>query len=116
MLKRFILWDFARGSWQYDVMVGLILVFIFLTPRNWFFDQPRIPKPSDVVMVHSDTGRSEFWIRAQILERIPEGQRTVRLTELLQSRTSNRHLEITRVEPIVDSEGELQGYMAFAKP
>ena len=25
MLKRFILWDFPRGSWQYDVMVGIIL-------------------------------------------------------------------------------------------
>ena len=116
MLKRFILWDFARGSWQYDVMVGLILAFIFLTPRHFFFDQPRIPKPSDVVMVHSESGRAEFWIRAQTLERIPENQRTVRLTQLLQSRTSNRNLAITRVEPIVDSEGELQGYMAFARP
>jgi hypothetical protein len=116
MFKRFILWDFARASWQYDVMVGLILVFIFVTPRNWFFDQPRIPKASDIVMVHSESGRSEFWIRAQILERIPEGQQTARLTELLQSRTSNRNLSIIRLEQIVDSEGELQGYMAFAKP
>jgi len=22
MLKRFILWDFPRATWQYDVMVG----------------------------------------------------------------------------------------------
>src|ERR1044071_7092721 len=110
MLKRFILWDFARGSWQYDVMVGLILVFIFLTPRHYFFDQPRIPKASDVVMVHSESGCAEFWIRAQILERIPEEQRVGRLTELLQSRTSNRNLSILRLQQIVDSEGELQGY------
>ena len=25
MLKRFVLWDYKRGSWQYDVMVGIIL-------------------------------------------------------------------------------------------
>jgi hypothetical protein len=33
----------------------------------------------------------------------------------LQSRMSNRKLSVTRVEPIRDSEGELQGYMAFAR-
>ena len=32
-LKRFILWDYARGSLQYDLMVVLILAFIFVTPR-----------------------------------------------------------------------------------
>ena len=42
-LKRFILWDYPRASWQYDVMVGVILAFIFLTPRSWFRDQPRTP-------------------------------------------------------------------------
>ena len=59
---------------------------------------------------------SEFWVRAQILERVPENQQVARLTQLLQSRTSNRNLSIIRLEQIVDSEGELQGYMAFAKP
>jgi hypothetical protein len=40
-LKRFILWDYPRAGWQYDLMVGLILAFIFLTPRDWFRDQTR---------------------------------------------------------------------------
>src|SRR5438309_1891400 len=46
MLKRFILWDFPRASWQYDLIVALILAFIFLTPRDLFRDQPRIPHAS----------------------------------------------------------------------
>ena len=29
-LKRFVLWDYARATWQYDVMVAIILAFIFL--------------------------------------------------------------------------------------
>ena len=34
-LGRFIFWEFPRASWQYDVMVGLILAFILfrLEPR-----------------------------------------------------------------------------------
>jgi len=29
---------------------------------------------------------------------------------------ANKKLRVTRVEPILDSEGELQGYLAFARP
>ena len=27
-------WTYERGTWQYDVMVILILAFIFVTPRG----------------------------------------------------------------------------------
>ena len=52
-VKRFIFWDYPRAGWQYDIMVGLILAFIFLTPRDWFRDQP---KASSVVMLPSESG------------------------------------------------------------
>jgi hypothetical protein len=116
MLKRFILWDFKRGSWQYDVMVSAILLFIFVTPRDWFGDQPRIPRVSTIAMLPSDNGSSPFYIDAKILDGIPENQRVARLTQLLQSGTSDRRLRVMRLEPILDSEGELQGYLAFARP
>jgi hypothetical protein len=35
-MKRIILWDHERGSWQYDVFCLLIIAFIFLTPNSWF--------------------------------------------------------------------------------
>jgi hypothetical protein len=31
-----LLWNYERGSWQYDVMCGLIVAFILLTPRSFF--------------------------------------------------------------------------------
>src|SRR4029079_4680358 len=34
--KRIILWDYSRGTWQYDVLCLLIIAFIFLTPKTWF--------------------------------------------------------------------------------
>jgi hypothetical protein len=51
-----------------------------------------------------------------VLRGVPENERVAHLTELLQTSTSNRRLTITRIEPVLDSEGELQGYMAFARP
>jgi hypothetical protein len=115
MLKRFTLWDYPRGSRPYDVMVGIILAFILLTPRDWFRDQPRIPKASSISMLPSENGSYPFFVDAELLKKIPENQRVAKLTELLQKRTSNRHVKVIRVEPILDSEGELQGYMAFAR-
>jgi hypothetical protein len=116
MLKRFILWDFPRASWQYDIMVGIILAFIFLTPRDWFRDQPRIPKASSISMLPSENGGSAFFVDSELLAGIAENQRVARLTDLLRTRMSNRRLTVIRVEPILDSDGELQGYMAFARP
>jgi hypothetical protein len=112
MLKRFILWDYPRASWQYDVIVAVILAFIFLTPRDWFRDQPRIPHASSIAMLPPGT----FFVDAQLLAGIAENQRVAKLTEILRTRMSNRKLQVTRVEPILDSEGELQGYIASARP
>ncbi len=36
MLKQVWLWPYERGTWQYDIIVGLILAFIFFTPRTLF--------------------------------------------------------------------------------
>jgi len=116
MLKRFILWDYQRGSWQYDLVVGIILLFIFATPRDWFRDQPKIPNASNIALLPSENGSSVFFVDSQFLAGIAENQRVARLTDVLQSRMSNRRLKVIRVEPILDSEGELQGYMAFARP
>src|SRR5689334_9007660 len=117
MLKRFILWDFPRGGWQYDVMVGIILAFVFLTPRAWFRDQARIPQASNIVMLPSDhRGSGLFWIDPQFLNGVPEGQRVSRATEIVRGRTANRRLNVTQVEPVYDSDKAVQGYVAFARP
>jgi len=36
MMRRLVLWDYERGTWQYDVFCLLIIAFIFLTPKTWF--------------------------------------------------------------------------------
>ncbi|MEX2261818.1 MAG: hypothetical protein WD696_07690 [Bryobacteraceae bacterium] len=117
-VKRTILWDFPRGSWQYDAMVAAILAFIFLTPREFFRDQPRIPRPSNVVSLPADTGTgssSVFWVDAELLAGVPENERLDTLSTILRSRTGKRQ-NVTRVEPIRDSENEIKGFMAYTRP
>ncbi|MBZ5724979.1 MAG: hypothetical protein LAP87_08285 [Acidobacteriia bacterium] len=116
MLKRFVLWDYARASWQYDVMVGIILAFIFLVPREWFRDRPRIPQASIITMLPAEKGSLPFVVDPEFLAGMPENQRLAKLTQEVRTRMSNSHLTVTRVEPFMDSEGELRFYIAFARP
>ena len=38
--RRVFFWTYARNTWQWDVLCVLILIFIFLTPKNWFANRP----------------------------------------------------------------------------
>src|ERR1035437_5832818 len=98
MLKRFILWDVPRASWQYDVIVAAILAFIFLTPRDWFRDQPRIPHASSIGLLASEKGMSVFFVDAQLLAGTAANNRVAKLTAVFGSRMSSRSLSVTRVE------------------
>jgi hypothetical protein len=115
-LKRFVLWDFARATWQYDVMVAIILAFIFVTPRAWFRDQPRIPHASNISMLPAEHGSNMYWIDPELLSGVPENQRMSKLAAILTTRTGKQQ-SVLRVQPVYDdSEDELKGYMAFTKP
>jgi hypothetical protein len=42
VVKSYFYWTYTRGSFHYDVMVTLILAFIFITPWLWNYgDKPR---------------------------------------------------------------------------
>ena len=110
--KQFIFWEFARASWQYDIVVALILAFIFLVPRDLFHDQP---KASSVVMLPSEGGSAVFWIEPELLTSAAEADRNAKASLLLKTRTGKKY-DLVRLEPIFDAEKDIRGYMAYTKP
>lgn len=58
ILKSYFYWTYSRGSFHYDVMVTLILLFIFVTPHLWRFGDRPSPVPSQVhpILVSGDGG------------------------------------------------------------
>jgi hypothetical protein len=59
LLKSYFYWTYPRGCFHYDVMVTLVLLFIFITPHLWSYgDTPSSaagpPHPMQVV---GDGGR-----------------------------------------------------------
>ncbi len=59
LLKSYFYWTYPRGNVHYDVMVTLILLFIFVTPQLWDYgDKPsRAPGPSHPIQVANDGAR-----------------------------------------------------------
>jgi len=105
-----LLWDFPRASWQYDVIVAVILLFIFLTPRDWFRDQPRTPQSSAISLLPGS-----YWLEPELLSGIPDDQRASQAASILQARYKKRQT-VTQLQPIYNSERELQGFIVFTRP
>ena len=112
VLKRIIFWDFPRASWQYDVIVVLILAFIFLTPREVFRDQP---KAQSIVLLPNDSAGTEvFYLEPKLLLEISEGERFQKAAQMLQKKDGKK-LALYRLTPIYDSEKDIKGFMAYTK-
>lgn len=111
--KRLVFWEFPRASWQYDVVVAFILLFIFVTPREWFHDQP---KESSVVVLPSLHASNRVFIAPELLEHVPEQLRIARAETLVHKRTG-KTWHVVRVEPIRDdAEKEIKGFIAYTAP
>jgi hypothetical protein len=111
-MRRLIFWEVSRGSWQYDIVVGLILAFIFLTPRELFKDQPR---PLSIVQMAPGSGVHAFWIEPALLDPVAETSRAAVSAQLLAKRYG-KAMRVIRVEPVFDSSETQQGYMAIVEP
>lgn len=117
VLYRTLLWSYERGSWQYDVAVGVILVFVLLTPSRWFRDQPQVGVPATASMVESVkyTGDAEVYrVDARLLappERTPALQNDLHnAMQRARPDLSDGHFSIGKIEPIRDAEGNVIAY------
>ncbi len=119
ILNRTFFWSYERGAWQYDVAVVLILIFVLLTPRRWFQDQPQvgIPDASERVqlILFSDGGhRQEYRVDARVLappERTPALQND--LHQALQRALPdlrNGRFSISNIEAVRDEKGTVIAY------
>jgi hypothetical protein len=71
IFNRAFFWAYERGTWQYDLAVGLILVFVLATPRGWFHDQPQVgvspTAPGGVMLLKDDGVNKTFSVDARVL-------------------------------------------------
>lgn len=112
-LLNILFWAYERGSKPYDLVVILILAFIFLTPRAWFDDRPTLQltdlrnHQGIVEVTHRSDGGS-YLVDARLVEARRSQKLEDAVTEILRPRIS-KSFTIKSVEPL--REGDiLLGY------
>ena len=119
ILKRTFFWSYERGTWQYDIAVVIILIFVFL-PRGWFHDEPVVglsaTAPGQVALVAGSekSDRQTYRIDARVLappEQTPALQNELHsaLRKALPD-LSNGRFSITNIEPVRDEQGTVIAY------
>jgi hypothetical protein len=115
-LRGYILWQYERGTLHYDIMVTLILIFIFFSPRVIDFnDKPiaRNPHPTDVVVTADAEGRLVYQVEANAI--VPGNEHSVRDQLLRIIEPISGAVSIVSYETVSDSKGKVQSYKVLAQ-
>jgi hypothetical protein len=115
-IRGYILWSYERGSLHYDIMVTLILIFIFVSPHFINFkDKPveHIPHLTGVVVIPGEKGEFIYQIQASAVK-TTEGEDVRRQLEQIIEPISGA-VSITNVETVKDLSGHIQSYKVWVE-
>ena len=115
-IRSYILWQHERGTLHYDIMVTLILIFIFFSPRVINFkDKPisRYPHPTEVVVTADAEGRLIYQVSASAVTAGDDKDVRDQLLRIIEPISGA--VSIVGYETVSDHKGKLQGYRVVAK-
>jgi hypothetical protein len=114
-LKGYLFWTYDRGSFHYDVMVTLILLFIFVAPRFIDFkDQPAGNLPHRVQVLAAD-GRQELVYEVDAAQVDAQDEDMVRVNFQRALRPIAGAVIIDRLEALRDDSGHIVAYRAWVR-
>jgi len=121
-IRGYVLWSYERGTLHYDVMVTLILLFVFLSPY-WinFNDKPveRNPHPTGVVVLPDGQGGLIYQVDGSALagrnDSIGRDEDAIRdeLRQIIEPISGA--VTITRYDIIRDGKGHIQIYKVWVQ-
>jgi hypothetical protein len=113
-ISGYIWWTHERGTFHYDVMVILILAFIFLAPL-WvnFNDKPaeRNPHPTEVVVYPDPQGSLVYEIGSSAVKGQDDAAIREELLRVIEPLAGE--VELVRYEQVRDRRGKLLSYKAW---
>lgn len=127
-IGRVFFWSYDRGSWPYDIMVVAILVFVLLTPRKWFHDQPRsagAARPGvELIAQNSDSQSYTYRMNASML---PVEKRSAKSTPELEREMhdtlgrnvpdlADRPFQVIQIDPVTGAGGAVLYYDVTVHP
>jgi len=102
LFKKLFFWNYARNTWQWDVLCVVILIFIFLTPKKWFENGER-----ECNAGHQNSAVSTVLIGAELIE---NAQDKGRIEQVVKTMTNCPNVEVLQVRALPGNDGKPRGY------
>jgi hypothetical protein len=122
LLRGYLFWTYERGSIHYDVMVTLILIFMFVSPWLINFND----RPVETVALHAsevlvkeagtvgDNSRFVFQIRADDLGKATQGSDAELKAAILRAvEPISGEVTLEQYKPVKDAQGRIIAYDAW---
>jgi hypothetical protein len=101
-LKKIFFWNYARNTWQWDLLCVVILIFIFLTPNWWFLSG----EPAQGTVHQSPVARTLVLSPEDVGNEGDKG----RIGQRIEALTGRRNVEVLAVRRVLDSEGRTRSF------
>ncbi len=127
-IVRTVFWSYERGSWPYDVMVIVIVLFVLATPSRWFHDQPQVSAfASSKVQFRSQDFASQTHTYRLDASLLPPDKRASAASPELEREThdilartvddlGDQTFQIVRIEPVRGDTGSVISYDVTVHP
>jgi hypothetical protein len=116
-IRSYILWSYERGSFHYDVMVTLILLFVFFTPY-WinYKDKPieRNPHPTGVSVLPDTQGGFLYQIEGTAVSGKEDAEIRDQLLQIIEP-IAGGAVSISKYEAVKDSRGRILSYRVWVQ-
>ncbi len=115
-IRDFVLWSYERGTIQYDVMVTLILLFLFLSPYFINYkDKPVQHNPNAAGVTINTDGKGGFiyQIEGSAVSAGDDGAVRTELLKIIEPISGE--VNITKVVPMKDSAGHVLVYKVWVQ-
>jgi hypothetical protein len=101
-LKKIFFWNYARNTWQWDLLCVVILIFIFLTPKSWFMSSERAQRS-----VHQSPVATTVVLSREVVENEEDkGQ----IEERVKALTGRAKVEVLAVRRVLDADGRTRSF------
>ncbi|MFN2492666.1 MAG: hypothetical protein ABR501_07280 [Pyrinomonadaceae bacterium] len=95
-------WNYARNTWQWDMLCAVILAFIFLTPKSWFENSERRS-----IVLHQSPTASTMVVSPELIENAKDKADLERRVRGFTGRDAARVVDVRK---IADKDGKVRAY------
>jgi hypothetical protein len=115
-IRSYILWQHERGTLHYDVMVTLILIFIFATPYWINYNDKPVPRnlhQTDVIVAADAQGGLIYEISGSTITQGDDASVQAQLRRIIAPISGA--VTILKYETVTDRKGRVQSYRVWVK-